>query len=82
MQPLHMEGLDDPDPPSAWREGLSAGRASAGFRSGDLARSGAVLPLGSDWMVADFDPRFGWRGRGCGARRSRATASRFSPLRR
>ena len=59
MQPLHMEGLDDPDAPSAWHDGLSAGRAERGFRSGDLARSGATLPLGSDWMVADFDPRYG-----------------------
>ncbi|WP_028064907.1 amidohydrolase [Solirubrobacter soli] len=59
MQPLHMEGLDDPDAPSAWHEGLSAGRAERGFRSGDLVRSGATLPLGSDWMVADFDPRYG-----------------------
>jgi predicted amidohydrolase YtcJ len=59
MQPLHMEGLDDPGTPSAWREGLSAGREERGFRSGDLAGSGAVLPLGSDWMVADFDPRYG-----------------------
>jgi predicted amidohydrolase YtcJ len=59
MQPLHMEGLDDPDAPSAWHDGLSAGRAERGFRSGDLARSGATLALGSDWMVADFDPRYG-----------------------
>jgi predicted amidohydrolase YtcJ len=59
MQPLHMEGLDDPDAPSAWLDGLSPGRAERGFRSGDLARSGATLPLGSDWMVADFDPRVG-----------------------
>jgi predicted amidohydrolase YtcJ len=59
MQPLHMEGLDDPDAPSAWLDNLSQGRAERGFRSGDLARSGATLPLGSDWMVADFDPRIG-----------------------
>jgi predicted amidohydrolase YtcJ len=59
MQPLHLEGLDDPDAPSAWLDGLSAGRAERGFRSGDLARGGATLPLGSDWMVADFDPRVG-----------------------
>jgi predicted amidohydrolase YtcJ len=59
MQPLHMEGLDDVATPSAWREKLSAGRLERGFRSGDLARGGATLPLGSDWMVADFDPRYG-----------------------
>ena len=59
MQPLHMEGLDDPALPSAWVDGLSAGRYERGFRSGDLAASGAVLALGSDWMVADYDPRVG-----------------------
>jgi predicted amidohydrolase YtcJ len=59
MQPLHMEGLDDPDAPSAWRDGLSAGRAERAFRAGDLAKSGATLPLGSDWMVTDYDPRHG-----------------------
>jgi predicted amidohydrolase YtcJ len=59
MQPLHMEGLDEPDVPSSWVDGLSAGRYERGFRAGDLARSGAVVALGSDWMVADFDPRVG-----------------------
>jgi predicted amidohydrolase YtcJ len=59
MQPLHMEGLDDPGTPSAWRRGLSGGRYERGFRTGDIAASGAVLALGSDWMVADFDPRVG-----------------------
>jgi hypothetical protein len=29
------------------------------FRTGDLKRSGATLALGSDWMVAPFDPRLG-----------------------
>ena len=59
MQPLHMEGLDDPGAPSAWRRGLSAGRYERGFRTGEIAASGAVLALGSDWMVADYDPRVG-----------------------
>ena len=59
MQPLHMEGLDDPATPSSWVDGLSAGRYERGFRSGDLARAGALIPLGSDWFVADFDPRVG-----------------------
>jgi hypothetical protein len=59
MQPLHMEGLDDPSTPSSWLDGLSAGRAERGFRTADLARSGAVVALGSDWSVADFDPRVG-----------------------
>jgi predicted amidohydrolase YtcJ len=59
MQPLHMEGLDDPSTPSAWVDGLSEGRYERGWRTRDLADSGAILPLGSDWMVADFDPRVG-----------------------
>jgi predicted amidohydrolase YtcJ len=59
MQPLHMEGLDDPRTPSSWVDGLSPGRYERGFRTADLAASGALLPLGSDWMVADYDPRVG-----------------------
>jgi predicted amidohydrolase YtcJ len=59
MQPLHLEGLDEPDVPSSWVDGLSEGRYERGFRAGDIARSGAVVALGSDWMVADFDPRVG-----------------------
>ena len=59
MQPLHMEGLDDPATPSSWVDGLSEGRYERGFRARDLADSGAIVPLGSDWMVADFDPRVG-----------------------
>jgi predicted amidohydrolase YtcJ len=59
MQPLHLEGLDEPGMPSSWVDGLSEGRYERGFRAGDLARSGAVVALGSDWSVADFDPRVG-----------------------
>jgi len=59
MQPLHLEGLDEPDVPSSWVDGLSDGRYERGFRAGDLARAGAVVALGSDWLVADFDPRVG-----------------------
>jgi predicted amidohydrolase YtcJ len=59
MQPLHMEGLDDPTLPSSWTDGLSEGRYERGFRARDLADSGAILALGSDWMVADYDPRVG-----------------------
>jgi predicted amidohydrolase YtcJ len=59
MQPLHMEGLDDPSTPSSWSDGLSAGRLERGFRAADLAAAGAIIPLGSDWNVADYDPRVG-----------------------
>ena len=59
MQPLHMEGLDAPATPSSWVDGLSRGRYERGFRTADLVAAGATLALGSDWMVADFDPRVG-----------------------
>jgi predicted amidohydrolase YtcJ len=58
MQPLHMEGLDRGEP-AAWLDGLAPGRRERGWRCADIARTGAVLGLGSDWMVADYDPRVG-----------------------
>jgi predicted amidohydrolase YtcJ len=58
MQPLHMYGLDRGEP-AAWFDGLAPGRRERGWRSADIARTGAVLALGSDWMVADYDPRVG-----------------------
>jgi len=59
MQASHMAGLDDPSLATAWAAMLPAGARERGFRSGDLLRAGATLPLGSDWMVADYDPRDG-----------------------
>ncbi len=58
MQPLHMEGLDRGEP-AAWFDGLASGRLERGWRCAEIARTGAVLGLGSDWMVADYDPRVG-----------------------
>ncbi len=58
MQPLHMDGVDRAEP-CAWLDGLAPGRRERGWRSADIARTGAVLALGSDWMVADYDPRVG-----------------------
>ena len=58
MQPLHMDGLDRGEP-AAWFDGLAPGRLERGWRCADIAHSGAVLGLGSDWMVADYDPRVG-----------------------
>ena len=58
MQPLHMDGLDRGEP-AAWFDGLAPGRRERGWRCADIARTGAVLGLGSDWMVADYDPRVG-----------------------
>jgi predicted amidohydrolase YtcJ len=58
MQAIHLQWLraDGSDP---WSRALGAERAGRAFRCADLAASGALLALGSDWPVADFDPRAG-----------------------
>ncbi|HKG26044.1 MAG TPA: amidohydrolase [Thermomicrobiales bacterium] len=58
MQPLHMlafraDGSDE------WQTRVGPERRCRAFRAGDLRRSGATVALGSDWMVATFDPRIG-----------------------
>ena len=58
MQPLHAAGLDVPGPFN-WRDNLQPEQVAAGFRWGDIRRSGAILALGSDWPVVSADPRFG-----------------------
>lgn len=65
MQPLHMqwreaEGGDN------WAIRLGEERAATGYRVRDALNAGARLVLGSDWPVAQYDPRLGmaWaRGR-------------------
>ncbi len=65
MQPLHMqwreaEGSDN------WAVRLGEARAATGYRVRDALDAGARLVLGSDWPVAQYDPRLGmaWaRGR-------------------
>jgi predicted amidohydrolase YtcJ len=61
MQPLHMENMsgDRSDP---WSRMLGPARCDRAFRTRDLADSGAIVALGSDWPVARFDPRrgMGW----------------------
>jgi predicted amidohydrolase YtcJ len=58
MQPLHAWGLDEPGP-YQWRDNLRPEQVAAGFRWGDIHRSGALLALGSDWPVVSADPRIG-----------------------
>jgi predicted amidohydrolase YtcJ len=58
MQPLHMQWRQ-PDGSDEWSLRLGRSRTARAFRTGDLLRSGAVLPLGSDWPVAPYDPRYG-----------------------
>jgi predicted amidohydrolase YtcJ len=58
MQPLHMQWRQA-DGSDEWARRLGPERAARAFRAGDLLRSGAVVPLGSDWPVASADPRLG-----------------------
>lgn len=65
MQPLHMQwrAADNHD---NWAERLGADRASTGYRVRSVLDAGVTLTLGSDWPVAQYDPRLGmaWaRGR-------------------
>jgi predicted amidohydrolase YtcJ len=58
MQPLHMQWRQ-PDGSDEWAVRLGPDRVARAFRTGDLLRSGALVPLGSDWPVAPADPRYG-----------------------
>jgi predicted amidohydrolase YtcJ len=58
MQPLHMQWRQ-PDGSDDWALRLGPRRASRAFRTQDMLRTGALVPLGSDWPVATYDPRYG-----------------------
>jgi predicted amidohydrolase YtcJ len=58
MQPLHMS-MQEPDGCDEWGRRVGPERRKLAFRTRDLLASGAILALGSDWMVAPFDPRIG-----------------------
>lgn len=65
MQPLHMQWRDA-EGSDNWAIRLGEERAATGYRVRDALNAGARLVLGSDWPVAQFDPRLGmaWaRGR-------------------
>lgn len=65
MQPLHMQWRQ-PDFNDNWAERLGQDRRSTGYRCRSAIDAGARVVLGSDWPVADYDPRTGlaWaRGR-------------------
>lgn len=53
IQPVHGLPLEPNDP---WALNLGPERASRGWRSGSLLKSGAPLAFGSDWPVAPLDP--------------------------
>ena len=58
MQPVHLTAIRG-DGTGNWNERLGPERAARAFRMRDLLDAGAVLALGSDWPVADADPRLG-----------------------
>ena len=58
MQPLHMQWrrADNSD---SWAARLGPERTARAWRTADLLRAGTRLALGSDWPVAQNDPRLG-----------------------
>lgn len=65
MQPLHMQWRT-PDLSDNWAVRLGEQRSATGFRVRSVLDAGVRLTLGSDWPVAQYDPRIGmaWaRGR-------------------
>lgn len=65
MQPLHMQWREA-DHSDNWAVRLGEGRDATGYRVRSVLDAGVRLVLGSDWPVAQYDPRIGmaWaRGR-------------------
>jgi hypothetical protein len=58
MQPLHMDAASA-DGGDEWALRMGPERTRRAFPAKTLLASGANLALGSDWMVAPFDPRIG-----------------------
>ena len=57
MQPTHCTEYTAPDHSDNWSTRLGSARAGRGWRIGDLRTAGVRVALGSDWPIADFDPR-------------------------
>jgi predicted amidohydrolase YtcJ len=81
MQPLHMQWRQ-PDGSDEWALRLGHRRAARAFRTGDMLRTGALLPLGSDWPVASYDPRYGMAWARLRRRPGRAADAPFEPEQR
>jgi predicted amidohydrolase YtcJ len=58
MQPLHMAAARA-DGSDEWAQRVGPRRTKQAFRAQTLRSAGAILALGSDWLVAPFDPRLG-----------------------
>jgi len=57
MQPSHCTEYTAPDYSDNWSTRLGPLRASRGWRIADLRSAGVRVALGSDWPIADYDPR-------------------------
>ena len=57
MQPTHCTEYTLPDRSDNWSTRLGPMRASRGWRIADLRNVGVRVALGSDWPIADYDPR-------------------------
>jgi predicted amidohydrolase YtcJ len=58
MQPLHMQWRRA-DHSDSWAGRLGPERSARAWRTRDLRNANALIPLGSDYPVAQFDPRIG-----------------------
>jgi hypothetical protein len=58
MQPLHMQWRRG-DQTDSWAARLGPERTARAWRTRDLLAGGTLVPLGSDWPVAQYDPRIG-----------------------
>ncbi|MCC6792365.1 MAG: amidohydrolase [Thermomicrobiales bacterium] len=58
MQPLHMAAFDAGGS-DEWSTRVGPERRKRAFRTREIKDTGATLALGSDWMVAPYDPRIG-----------------------
>jgi predicted amidohydrolase YtcJ len=57
MQPSHCTEYTAAEHSDNWSIRLGPVRASRGWRIRDLRDAGVRVALGSDWPIADFDPR-------------------------
>jgi predicted amidohydrolase YtcJ len=57
MQPTHCTEYTAADQTDNWSTRLGPTRARRGWRIRDLREAGVRVALGSDWPIADFDPR-------------------------
>ncbi len=58
VQPLHHAGIE-PDRADPWSAMAGPVRVAHAWPYGSILASGAIVALGSDWPVANFDPRLG-----------------------